>query len=72
MEPRIDTSLYWIPTYVNLHHEGAPEVQLPKNAKYPTPLPPMYEDVIEEGDLLANILPLRYQNYNLQDPNKYP
>ena len=48
------------------------EVQLPKSAKYPMPLPPMSEDVIEEGNLLANIPQLRYQDYNLQDLEKYP
>lgn len=72
MEPRIDKSLHWVPTYVNPCQEGAPEVQFPKNAKYPTPLPPMYEHVVEEGDLLANIPQLRYQDYNLQDQEKYP
>ena len=49
-----------------------PEVQLPKNAKYPTPFLPISQHVIEEGDLLANIPQLRYQDYNLQDPEKYP
>ena len=55
MDPWIDKSLHWIPTYVNPHQEGVPEVQLPKNAKYPMPMSPMSEDVIKEGDLLANI-----------------
>ena len=32
----------------------------------------MSEDVIEEGDLLENIPQLRYQDYNLRDPKKYP
>lgn len=32
----------------------------------------MSSDVIQEGDLLANIPQLRYQDYNLQDPEKYP
>lgn len=72
MEAHLDKSVHWIPTYVNPCQEGALEVQLPKNAKYPTPLPPMSEDVIEEDDLLANIPQLRYQDYNLQDPEKYP
>lgn len=43
-----------------------------KNAKYPIPLPPMSKDVIEEGDILGNILNLRYQDYNLQDPENFP
>lgn len=49
-----------------------PEVQFPKNAKYPTPLSLMSEDVVEEGNLLENILQLRYKDYNLQDLEKYP
>lgn len=55
METLPDASLHWIPTYVNPCQDGVPEVQLPKNAKYLTPLPPMSEDVVKEGDLLANI-----------------
>lgn len=72
MESHLDKSLHWLLAYVNLHQEGAPEVQLPKSAKYPMHLPPMSEDVIEEGDLLANIPQFRYQDYNLQDLEKYP
>lgn len=56
MESHLEKSLHWIPAYVNPLQEGAPEVQLPRSAKYPTPLLPMSEDVVEEGDLLANIL----------------
>ena len=72
METRTDASIHWIPTYVNPGHDDAPKVQLPKNAKYLTPLSPMSEDVVEEGDLLANIPQLRCQDYNLQDPKNYP
>lgn len=68
MESHSNKSLHWIYAYVNLCQEGVPEVQLPKNAKYPTPLLSMSEDVIEEGDMLAKIPQLRYQDYNLQDP----
>lgn len=32
----------------------------------------MSEDVIEEGDLQGNIPNLCYQDYNLQDPEKFP
>ena len=72
MESHTEASINWVPTYINLRIPDASEVQLPKNAKYPTPLPPMSKDVIEEGDLLANISQLRYQDYSLQDPEKYP
>ena len=72
MESHSDKLLHWILAYVNPWQEGAPEVQFPTNAKYPTPLPPMSEDVVEEGDILANIPQLRYQDYDLQDPEKFP
>lgn len=60
MESHSEKSLHCLPAYVNLCQEGALEVQLPKSAKYPMPLPPMSEDVVEEGDLLANIPQLKY------------
>jgi hypothetical protein len=65
MESHSDKSLHWLPIYVNPCQEGVPEVQLPKSAKYPMPLPPMFEYVVEEGDLLAIIPQIRYQDYNL-------
>ena len=32
----------------------------------------MFEDVVKEGDSLATIPQLRYQDYNLQDLEKFP
>ena len=32
----------------------------------------MSEDVVEEGALLGKILNPKYQDYNLQDPEKFP
>ena len=55
MKPHLDKSYHWLLRYVNPCKEGVPEVQHPRSAKYPMPLPPMFEDVIEEGELLANI-----------------
>lgn len=72
MELCTEASINWVPTYINLRLLGAMKLQLSKNAKYPTPLLPMSEDIAEEGDLLAFIPQLRYQDYNLQDPKKYP
>ena len=72
MESHLDKTLYWLPTYVNPHQEGAPGVQLPKGAKYPTSLPPISEDVIKEGSFLATIPQLWYQDYNRQDLENYP
>jgi hypothetical protein len=72
MESCSDRTLHWLPAYLNLCQEGVLEVQFPKVAKYLTPLPPMSEDIVEEGDLLANIQQLHYQDYNLQDLEKFP
>lgn len=51
---------------------GASDVPLVKNAKYLISLPPMYEDVVEVGDLLGYIPILKYKDYNLQDMEKFP
>lgn len=72
MEPHKEVPVTWTPTYLNPRLSGALEVQLVKNAKYPVPLSPMFEDVVEEGALLGQILNLKYQDYNLQDPEKFP
>ena len=32
----------------------------------------MSEDMVEEGALLGQIPNLKYQDYNLQDPKKFP
>ena len=60
------------PTYLNPRLSGEPKVQLVKSEKYAIPLPPMSEDVAEEGALLGKIPNLKYQDYNLQDPKKFP
>ena len=36
------------------------------------PLPPMSEDVEEEGSLLGHVIDLKYQDYNLLDHVKFP
>ena len=61
-----------LPVYVcSLRHE-APKIQLSSKARYPMPLPPMSEDVEEEGSLLGYVNKLKYQNYNLLDHIKFP
>ena len=58
--------------YINQRMGGVSNVPLMKNVKYHIPLPPMSKDMIEEGGLLGHILILRYQDYNLQDREKFP
>ena len=72
MEPRKEVPITWTPTYLNPRLSGSLEVQLVKNPKYPIPLPPMSKAVVEEGALLGQIPNLKYQDYNLQDPEKFP
>ena len=71
MEPRGEVPVTLTPTYLNPRLSGAPEVQLVKNEKYPIPLSLMSEDVAEEGALFEQILNLKYQDYNLQDLEKF-
>ena len=72
MEPCREVLVTLTPTYLNPRLSGASEVHLVKNEKYLIPLPPMSEDVAEEGELLEHIPNIKYQDYNLQDPEKFP
>ena len=54
-----------------LRHE-APKIHLSTKAKYLVSLPPMSEDVEEEGLLLGYVNDLKYQDYNLLDHIKFP
>ena len=71
MEARSEGPMTLTPTYVSLGEIGALDIQLSKNAKYPIPLSLMSEDVLEEGALLGHIPTLKYQDYNLLDPEKF-
>ena len=62
----------FFPTYVCLLRHEAPKIQLSVKAKYLVLLPPMFEDVEEEGSLLGYINDLKYQDYNLLDQIKFP
>ena len=44
-----------VPAYVSLQALGAPIIELAKQAKYIVPLPPMPEEVREQGNLLGKI-----------------
>ena len=62
----------FLPAYVCPLRHKAPKIQLPTKARYPVPLPPMSEDVEEEGSLLGYVNDLKYQDYNLLDHIKFP
>jgi hypothetical protein len=62
----------FLPAYVcPLQHEAL-KIQLSSKARYLVPLPPMSEDVEEEGLLLGHVNDLKYQDYNLLDHVKFP
>ena len=53
-------AMSFLPVYVfPLRHE-APKIQLSSKARYPVPLPPMSEDVEEEGSLLGHVNDLKH------------
>lgn len=72
METRREAPVTLTPAYLSLRVRGSLDLQLAKNTKYPIPLPPMSKDVQEEGALPGYIPGLKYQEYNLQDPKKFP
>lgn len=72
MKTRKEVPIMLTTTYLSLRASGAPKIYLTRSAKYLIPLPPMLEDVKEEGALLGHIPGLKYQDYNLQDPDKFP
>ena len=53
-------AMLFLPAYVCPLWHKAPKVQLSTKAKYPVPLPPMLEDVEEEGSLLGHVNVLKY------------
>ena len=61
----------FLPAYVCFLRHEAPKIQLSSKARYPVPLPPMSEDVEEEGSLLGHVNNLKYQDYNLLDHVKF-
>ena len=72
METRCEAPVLSTTTYIIPREARALDIQLAKHAKYPIPLSPMSEDVIEEGSPLGQILNLKYQVYIILDPEKYP
>ena len=62
----------FLPAYMCPPHHEAPKIQLSSKATYPMPLPPMSEDVEEEGSLLGHVNDLKYQDYNLLGQFKFP
>ena len=60
MESYREVPVTWTIAYINPRLSGFSEVHLVKNAKYLILLPPIYEDLVEEGELLECIPNLKY------------
>ena len=58
--------------YIVPRVEDAPEVTIPKGAKFPIPLPSIDPRVKEYGELLGYVLVLKFTDYNLGYSKTYP
>ena len=58
--------------YIMPRVEGAPEVKIPKGAKFTVPIPPIDSQVKENGDLLGYAAVDKFIDYNLGDAKTYP
>ena len=59
-------------TYVVLRVKDAPEVTIPKGAKFLISLPTIDPRVKKDGDLLGYVPVLKFIDYNLRDSKTYP
>ena len=58
--------------YIIPRVEGAPEVKIPKSAKFTVPIPPIDSRVKENGDLVGYVVVVKFVDYNLGDGKTYP
>ena len=58
--------------YIVPQVEDAPEVTIPKGAKYPIPLPPIDPRIKEDGELLGYVPVLKFIDYKLGYNKTYP
>ena len=52
--------------------EDAPEITIPKGAKFPILLPPIDSRVQKDGELLGYVPIVKFVDYNLGDSKTYP
>ena len=70
--PELDEEFHNATNYIMPWVDGAPEVKIPKSAKFTVPIPPIDSRVKENGDLLGYVVVVKFTNYNLGDANTYP
>ena len=58
--------------YIVPQVEDAPEVNIPKGAKFPVPIPPIDSRVKEDGDLLGYAPVLKFIEYKFGYSKTYP
>ena len=58
--------------YIMPRVEGAPEVKIPKSAKFTVPIPPIDSRVKENGDLAGYAGVVKFVDYKLGDGKTYP
>jgi len=58
--------------YIVSRVEDAPEVTIPKGAKFLIPLPAIDPRVKKDGDLLRYVPVIKFIDYNLGDSKTYP
>ena len=70
--PKQEEEVHVAIVYIVLWVDDAPEVTIPKGAKFPIPLPPIDPRVKEDGELLGYAPVLKFTDYNLGDSKTYP
>ena len=70
--PEPEEEVHSAPNYIVPQVEGAPEVKIPKSAKFTVPIPLIDSWVKENGDLLGYAAVSKFTDYNLGDAKTYP
>ena len=70
--PEHEEEVHMATVYIVPQVEDAPEVTIPKGAKFPIPLPSIDPCVKEDGELLGYVPVLKFTDYNLGDSKTYP
>ena len=70
--PEPEEEVHSAPEYIVPRVEGAPEVNIPKSAKFHVPIPLNDSRVKEDGDLLGYSSVVKFVDYNLGDSKTYP
>ena len=70
--PEQEEEVHMATEYIMPWVEDTPEVNIPKGAKFPVPIPPIDSRAKEDGDLLGYAPVLKFTDYNLGDSKTYP